>query len=55
MYTKALEPETIEGSEVFPPRNEVKGKFDLKILRLMQLWVLGDKLLIPGLQNRIMG
>jgi hypothetical protein len=54
LHTKALEPETIEGSKEFPSSNELKKKFELNVLRLMQLWVLGDKLLIPGLHNRVM-
>jgi hypothetical protein len=53
IYTKTVKYRLVKGVEIIPPSKETQVKFDEEVLKLMKLWVLGDKLLLPKLQNHV--
>ncbi len=53
IYTKGVKYKLIQDVEIRPPSKETQAKFDEEIMNLMKLWVLGDKLLMPKLQNQV--
>ncbi len=54
IYTQTATFEEINGAEVEPPSKETQASFDEEVLKLLKLWTLGDKLLMPELQNEVM-
>ena len=53
IYTKSVKYRLIKDVEIIPPSKETQIKFDEEVMKLMKLWVLGDKLLMPKLQNQV--
>jgi hypothetical protein len=53
IHTKTVGFEPINGVEMEPRSKETQVSFDKEVLRLMKLWVLGDKLLMAQLQNEV--
>jgi hypothetical protein len=51
LYTKSIKSNIREYTAQFAQRLETQKRFDEEILKLVQLWVLTDNLLIPRLQN----
>jgi hypothetical protein len=53
IYTKTVKYRLVNGVKSIPPSKETQVRFDEGIVKLMKLWVLGDKLLMPKLQNSV--